>query len=164
MSELFPLIHRFSLTENFECKNSQIFTLIHALPQILLFLCRLTHDRLWLGLTSHLLLQLASLEILSSYFSDPPTYSLQCLVCIDWYSDFTRCHLLTQMLRTWFGLPESDIPNYLIALIWFEHFLSSNPSDFIFGAISYANHQVLASSPQKPAYSAQEYSVLSQAP
>ena len=34
------------------------------------------------------------------------------LVWLDWFSDSTCCHLLTQMLRTWFGLPELDNPNF----------------------------------------------------
>ena len=51
------------------------------------------------------------------------------LVRLDWHPDSIRCHLLIQTLRTWFGLPESEFTDYLIAQIWFQiisYFLTSN--------------------------------------
>ena len=78
------------------------------------------------------------------------------LVLLDWHSHYTHCHLLTQMLRTWLGLPELEIPDFLIARIYFI-FLRFHIGFLISGLSAYyASRKVLR---KHPVYSSQEYPV-----
>src|SRR5277367_6621112 len=64
-----------------------------------------------------------------------------CLVRLDWHSASTRCHLLLQMLRTWLGSPEREIPEISDRPFLDLNSLCLNPI-YHFWAIRYASRQV----------------------
>ena len=73
-----------------------------------------THDVLVIrrrSITSHLSARSCSgsLKYPPKFFSDPPTYSLQCLVRLDWYS-VSHAAICLPKRSGLDGLPESEIP------------------------------------------------------